>query len=57
VLAKRLEAAQAMLLCESYREQAIASIAYQCGFKDPAHFSRLFKARYGASPRNCRTNY
>jgi AraC-like DNA-binding protein len=57
VLAKRLEAAQAMLQCEAYREQAIASIAYQCGFKDPAHFSRLFKARYGVSPRNCRTNY
>jgi AraC-like DNA-binding protein len=57
VLAQRLEAAQAMLQCESYREQAIASIAYQCGFKDPAHFSRLFKERYGASPRNCRTNY
>ncbi len=54
VLAKRLEAAQAMLQCGAYREQAIASIAYQCGFKDPAHFSRLFKARYGVSPSGCR---
>ena len=55
VLAKRLEAAHAMLQCEAFREQAIASIAYQCGFKDPAHFSRLFKERYGESPKSCRS--
>ena len=56
VLAKRLEAAHAMLHCEAFREQAIASVAYQCGFKDPAHFSRQFKQRYGVSPRACRVN-
>ena len=54
VLAKRLDAAQAMLQCGAYREQTIASIAYQCGFKDPAHFSRLFKACYGVSPSGFR---
>jgi len=54
VLDKRLDTAQAMLQCEAYRKQSIASIAYQCGFKDPAHFSRLFRQRYGMSPSSCR---
>ena len=56
VLGKRLAAAQAMLQSAAYREKAIASIAYECGFKDPAHFSRLFKARYGMSPSRCRAS-
>lgn len=54
VLGKRLEAAQAMLQSAAYQEKAIASIAYECGFKDPAHFSRLFRARYGMPPSRCR---
>ena len=56
VLGKRLAAAQAMLQSAAYRESAIASIAYECGFKDPAHFSKLFKARYVMSPSRCRAS-
>ncbi|CAB3749368.1 helix-turn-helix domain-containing protein [Paraburkholderia humisilvae] len=29
----------------------IQAIAYQCGFTNYAHFSRVFKARYGMTPR------
>jgi len=29
----------------------IKAISYQCGFKSQAHFCRLFKARYGMTPR------
>ncbi|MFE9650281.1 helix-turn-helix domain-containing protein [Streptomyces sp. NPDC006365] len=31
-------------------------MALRVGFKDPSHFSRAFKARYGTSPANCRTS-
>ncbi len=54
VLERRLDTAHALLQCGSYRGHTIASIAYQCGFKEAAHFSRLFKQRYGVSPRECR---
>lgn len=54
VLERRLDAAHAMLRCTADRAHTIASVAYQCGFKEPAHFSRLFKQRYGLSPRECR---
>lgn len=29
----------------------ITEIAYQVGFKDPSHFSKLFKKQFGVSPR------
>lgn len=29
----------------------ISEIAYQCGFSEPLYFSRLFKRKYGVSPR------
>jgi AraC-like DNA-binding protein len=32
----------------------IGNIAYAAGFNDLAHFSRLFRARYGMSPREAR---
>lgn len=32
----------------------ISTIAYDHGFTDPAHFSRLFRARYGYSPKEAR---
>ena len=30
---------------------SISEIAYQCGFSEPLYFSRLFKRKYGVSPR------
>jgi AraC-like DNA-binding protein len=35
-------------------EVRISDIAYAWGFSSPAHFSRAFRARYGASPREIR---
>ena len=32
-------------------ERPIATIAYDWGFREPAHFSRTFRAAYGVSPR------
>lgn len=55
VLERRLDSAHSLLQDMTCRTHSIASIAYQCGFKEPAHFSRLFRQRYGMSPRECRT--
>ena len=31
--------------------QSVAEIGYRCGFTDAAHFSRVFRERFGLSPR------
>lgn len=41
-------------LADPARRRTIAEIAYRAGFSDQAQFSRLFKARFGASPRDFR---
>ena len=51
--------AQERLLLEASRQltylpASIASISYELGFQDPAYFSRLFKKRFGVSPREYR---
>jgi AraC-like DNA-binding protein len=34
----------------AYRERSVAEVAYQWGFNDPAHFSRVYKQRFGETP-------
>lgn len=34
--------------------RSVTDIALHWGFKDPAHFSRTFRKRFGATPRECR---
>ena len=51
---RRLDAARALLESAACDTQSIASVAYQCGFNDPAHFSRVFRQRFGLSPRQSR---
>lgn len=50
----RLDAARALLENAAGESPSVASIAYQCGFNDPAHFSRVFRQRFALSPRECR---
>ena len=50
IWARRLEKARVAIDCSPTTGQSITQIAYDWGFKDPAHFSRAFKARYGRSP-------
>jgi AraC-like DNA-binding protein len=45
-----LERARAAIECSQATGQSITQIAYDWGFKDPAHFSRAFRARYGETP-------
>jgi AraC-like DNA-binding protein len=52
---KRLRRARALLLDQA-RPLPVAQIAATVGLPDPAHFSRLFRAEYGRSPRNLRSH-
>ena len=53
---KRLENA-ASNLAMSGGKGNISEIAYQCGFSEPLYFSRLFKRKYGVSPRSYTSKY
>ena len=46
---KRLQTA-ANMLCSEYNDGNISEIAYQCGYREPLYFSRMFKKKYGVSP-------
>lgn len=50
-LRKRLDASAERLRDPRFSKYQIASIAWQCGFKGPAHFSRAFLKRFGVTPR------
>ena len=47
----RMDTAHKWLKDEKMRHYSICEIAYLVGFKSSAHFSRMFKSRYGVSPR------
>jgi len=47
---QRLERCREALESPAHRHSAVADIAYAWGFADPAHFARVFRSRYGASP-------
>ncbi|MBI4045296.1 MAG: helix-turn-helix transcriptional regulator, partial [Devosia nanyangense] len=49
----RLEKARERL-CSGDRAQSISDIAFSLGFSSSAHFSRAFRARFDASPREVR---
>lgn len=50
----RLDRCRQALLEADSRGKTITRIAFDHGFSDMAHFSRLFKATYGAGPREYR---
>ncbi len=47
VLARRLEAAHALLQQPTAARLTVAEVAHRCGFASAAHFSGAFAARYG----------
>jgi AraC family transcriptional activator of tynA and feaB len=51
LLRKRLDASAERLRDPTLSRYQIAGIAYLCGFKDTAHFSRVFSKRFGVTPR------
>jgi AraC-like DNA-binding protein len=48
----RLELAADLLKRSVNSPIPLREIAYRCGFSSPAHFSRVFKKRYGSAPRD-----
>lgn len=55
VWSQRLEKAKEWLGSPDLSSHAICEIAFMAGFKDAAHFSRIFKANFGVSPKQYRT--
>lgn len=53
ILARRLDRCRAALV-DPRNPRSISEIAFAWGFNDAAHFSRTFRARFGASPRDLR---
>lgn len=51
---RRLDASRQSLLSPKNSALSISEIAFACGFNSSAHFSRVFKARFGATPREMR---
>jgi AraC-like DNA-binding protein len=54
VWAERLEACRRRLADPAAAGCGVSEIAFGLGFNDAAHFSRAFRARFGASPREWR---
>jgi AraC-like DNA-binding protein len=54
VLEQRLGQAHAMLASPGFAASAISRIAYDVGFGDLSYFNRVFRRRYGATPRDVR---
>lgn len=54
LLAERLDLARDRLSYTDFAGRSIESIAYACGFRDPAHFHRAFKRRFGLPPGQVR---
>ncbi len=51
----RLERCAADLADPELAGQSITELSYRWGFSDSAHFSRMFKSRFGVPPRSYRT--
>jgi AraC-like DNA-binding protein len=51
---ERLKAGRRALMSFLAHSRSVTDIAYSVGFKDPAHFSRMFKSSYGLTPREFR---
>jgi AraC-like DNA-binding protein len=54
IISERLRGARHDLLSPGHRHRSIGAIARSWGFRDPTHFTRRFKTRYGATPTQLR---
>ena len=54
ILQNRLERARDQLADPTRRHLTVAAIGRACGFSDPTHFGRRFRAAYGITPREWR---
>ncbi|MBF6329167.1 helix-turn-helix domain-containing protein [Nocardia transvalensis] len=54
IIEQRLELARGALARPDNAHRSIAALAHSCGFRDPSHFARRFRAAYGISPSEWR---
>jgi AraC-like DNA-binding protein len=54
LLKRRLDQALQLMLADNVDERSLADIAKSCGFGGMSQFSRAFRARFGAPPRQYR---
>lgn len=54
LLAERLDLAHARLTASAWRARSVAEISAACGFRDPTHFHRVFRGRFGTTPGELR---
>jgi AraC-like DNA-binding protein len=54
ILRRRLEQCSHALGDPAQRSRTVTAIAFDYGFNSPTHFGRVFRARYGATPREYR---
>lgn len=54
ILRRRLEASALALTSEDPSRRSITTIAYDCGFNSSTHFGRVFRRRFGVTPKQFR---
>jgi AraC-like DNA-binding protein len=54
ILRRRLEASSRALRSPAQRGRTVTAIAFDYGFNSPTHFGRVFRAKFGATPREYR---
>ncbi|MEU4691584.1 helix-turn-helix domain-containing protein [Actinoplanes sp. NPDC023714] len=56
IISERLQGARHDLMSPGSAGRPIAAVARAWGFRDPTHFTRRFRARYGMTPSQLRTS-
>jgi AraC family transcriptional activator of tynA and feaB len=54
ILRRRLEVCSRALVSEAQRGRTVTEIAFDHGFNSPTHFGRVFRAKFGTTPRDYR---
>ncbi len=57
ILRRRLEECSRALKLPTQQARTVTSIAFDFGFNSPTHFGRVFRARYGVTPREYRRQH
>lgn len=57
ILRRRLEACARALVSETQRGRTVTAIAFDYGFNSPTHFGRVFRAKFGMTPREYRRQH
>ncbi len=56
ILKRRLDECSRALTLPSQRDRTVTEIAFEYGFNSPTHFGRVFRSRFGVTPREFRSS-